>query len=304
MPVSPNQRGAIFMTLAMFGFTFNDTLVKYLTAEMSIGQIMVIRGLIASVLIFLLARHRGALRPLKTVFNRWIGLRLFGEIGGTLTFLTGLSQIPIANATAILQALPLAVTMGAAVFLKEPVGWRRWSAILVGFVGVILIVRPGAEGFSPYSLLIVGTVLFAATRDIATRKIDHRVPTLFISTITSPLVALSGFLLTPPFSQSWTSVNLTQLGILAVAASFLLIAYHFMILTMREGDISFIAPFRYTGFLFAVLLGYLMFGDVPDIYIISGGLIIICTGLYTLYRESRRKDAREVAAEAPARHMP
>ena len=89
-----------------------------------------------------------------------------------------------------------------------------------------------------------------------------------------------------------------------MAASFLLIAYHFMILTMREGDISFIAPFRYTGFLFAVLLGYLVFGDVPDIYIIAGGMIIIGSGLYTLYREFRRKDAREIAAEAPARHMP
>ena len=304
MPTSPNQRGAIFMMLAMFGFTFNDTLVKYLTDTMSIGQIMVIRGSIASVLIFLLARHRGALRPIKTAYNRWIGLRLFGEIGGTLTFLTGLSHIPIANATAILQALPLAVTMGAALFLKEPVGWRRWSAILVGFAGVILIVRPGADGFSPYALLIVGTVLFAATRDIATRMIDHSVPPLFISTITSPLVAMSGFLLTPPLSDDWTSVNFGQLGILAASASFLLIAYHFMILTMREGDISFIAPFRYTGFLFAVLLGYLFFGDVPDIYIISGGMIIIGSGLYTLYREFQRKGALEVAAEAPARHMP
>lgn len=304
MPTSPNQRGAIFMTLAMFGFTFNDTLVKYLSESLSIGQIMVTRGLIASVLIFLLAYHRRALRPIKTAFNRWIGLRLVGEMGGTLLFLTGLSHIPIANATAILQALPLAVTMGAALFLKEPVGWRRWSAILVGFAGVMLIVRPGAEGFSPYSLMIVGTVFFAATRDIATRMIDHAVPPLFISTITSPLVALSGFLLAPPFSESWTSISFTQLGILAGAASFLLIAYHFMILTMREGDISFIAPFRYTGFLFAVLLGYLIFGDVPDIYIISGGMIIISTGLYTLYREFRRKDAREIAAEAPARHMP
>lgn len=304
MALSPNNRGAIYMSLAMFAFTFNDTLVKYLTQSMSIGQIMVIRGLIASILIYFLARHRGALRPLKTALNGWIALRLAGEIGGTLTFLIGLSHIPIANATAILQALPLAVTMGAAIFLNEPVGWRRWSAILVGFAGVIIIVRPGLDGFSPYALMIVGTVFFAATRDLATRKIDHTIPTLFLSSITAPVVAISGFLLAPPFSASWVSIDFWQFAILAVAAGFLLTAFHFIILAMREGDISSIAPFRYTGFLFAILFGYLFFGDVPDIFIISGGIIIVGSGLYTLYREYKRKDAHAVAAEAATRHTP
>ncbi|WP_394688957.1 DMT family transporter [Hoeflea sp.] len=300
MAVTPNIRGALFMALSMAGFTINDSIVKLLTDEMSVAQVMFLRGVIATALIYMLARHQRALRPLRLLRDKWVALRVFGEVGGTITFLIGLSQVPIANASAILQALPLAVTMGAAMFLSEPVGWRRWLAILIGFAGVLIIIRPGLEGFSPYSLMILGTVLLAATRDIATRKIDATIPSLLISTVTSAAVALAGLVLIVPMG-GWAPVNASQMSMIAVAACLLLVGYQFIIMAMREGEISFIAPFRYTGLLWAVLMGYLLFGEIPDIFMIVGGSIVIGSGLFTLYRERVRSKAKP-ASRAAVRH--
>ncbi len=302
MALTPNIRGALFMSLSMAGFTFNDTIVKLLSADLNMGQIIFIRGVIASILIYLLARHRGALRPLRLLLDRWVALRVFGEVVGTLTFVIGLAHIPVANASAILQALPLAVTMGAALFLNEPVGWRRWTAILAGFAGVMLIVRPGVEGFSPYSLMIVGTVIFAAIRDIATRRVDPAIPSLYLSAVTAPAVALSGLLIIEPLG-GWQPLAAIHVGWVVGAAVLLLVGYQFVIMAMREGEISFIAPFRYTSFLWAVLLGFLVFNDIPDVFMIIGGAIVIGSGLYTLYRE-RITHGAAIAARAPERHNP
>lgn len=302
MALSPNLRGALFMSLSMAGFTFNDSIVKLLTGDLSVAQVMFLRGVIATLLIYLLARHRGALRPLRHLRDPWVALRIGGEVGGTLTFLIGLANVPLANASAILQALPLAVTMGAALFLAEPVGWRRWMAILAGFAGVLIIIGPGLEGFSPYALMIVGTVIFASARDIATRKVDPAIPSLFLSTVTAASVAVAGLLLIPAMG-GWQPVSALQLGQIAVAACLLLVGYQFIIMAMREGEISFIAPFRYTSFLWAVLLGFLLFGEIPDLFMIIGGAIVIASGIYTLYRE-RIKSSQKPASRAPPRHSP
>jgi drug/metabolite transporter (DMT)-like permease len=302
MAISSNLRGALFMSLSMAGFTFNDSIVKLLTGDISVAQVMFLRGVIATFLIYLLARHRKALRPLHMLLDPWIVLRIIGEVGGTLTFLIGLSHIPLANASALLQALPLAVTMGAALFLSEPVGWRRWGAILAGFAGVMIIVRPGLEGFSPYSLMIVGTVVFAASRDIATRKVNAAIPSLFLSTVTAAAVAIAGLVLIWPMG-GWKPVSATDLGLISLAACLLLVGYQFIIMSMREGEISFIAPFRYTSFIWALLLGMVVFGEYPDIFMITGGSIVIGSGLYTLYRERIRSTAKP-ASRASTRHSP
>lgn len=301
MPASANIRGALFMVVAMACFLFNDTIVKVLSSDMNVGQVMFLRGGVAMVLITALACYRGALRPLSVLAGHpMILLRVIGEVGGTVTFLTALSQIPIANASAILQALPLAVTMGAALFLNEPVGWRRWSAIVAGFIGVIIIVRPGLEGFSGYSLLVLLTVLFAAMRDIATRLVDAEIPALFLSLVTTPIVALSGIAMIP-FMGGWSPVSAGHGGLIVFGAVLLLIAYQFIIMAMRTGEIAFIAPFRYTNLLWAMLVGYLVFGDVPDTLMIAGAAIVVGSGLYTLYREQRVARAEPVAAEAEQR---
>ena len=302
MAISPNMRGALFMSLSMAGFTFNDSIVKLLTNDMNVAQVILLRGAVASLLIYLLARQRRALRPLRILLDPWVAIRVIGELGGTLTFLVGLSHIPLANASAILQALPLAVTMAAALFLSEPVGWRRWGAILTGFVGVLIIVRPGLEGFSPYALMIVGTVIFAAVRDIATRKINAAIPSLFLSTVTAAGVAVAGLVLIGPMG-GWSSVSAADFGLICLAACLLLVGYQFIIMSMREGEISFIAPFRYTSFIWALLLGMVVFGEYPDAFMIAGGVIVIGSGLYTLYRERIRSTAKPAARAAP-RHLP
>lgn len=304
MPVSANVRGATFMSLAMAAFLFNDTIVKILSTDMSVGQIMALRGLAAMVLIYGLAWHRRAIRPLSTLAHHpMILLRIVGEAGGTVTFLIALSHIPLANAVAILQALPLAVTMGAAIFLSEPVGWRRWSAIAVGFVGVMIIVRPGVEGFSFYSLLVLATVLFAAMRDISTRLVHADIPALFLSLVTTPIVGLIGVFMVP-FLGGWQPVSTTHTSLIVLGAVLLLIGYQFIILAMRSGEIAFVAPFRYTNLLWAMPVGYIVFGDVPDSMMVLGATIIVASGLYTLYRERKAVDAEPVAAEAPQRHWP
>lgn len=302
MALSSNMRGALFMSLSMAGFTFNDSIVKSLTGDISVAQVMFLRGVVATLLIYLLARQRRALRPMRVLADRWIALRVIGEIGGTLTFLIGLSHIPLANASAILQALPLAVTMGAALFLAEPVGWRRWGAILAGFVGVLIIVRPGLEGFSPYALVIVGTVIFAATRDIATRKVNPAIPSLYLSTVTAAAVAIAGLVLIVPMG-GWRAVSAADFGLISLAACLLLVGYQFIIMSMREGEISFIAPFRYTSFIWALLLGMAVFGEYPDTFMIAGGAIVIGSGLYTLYRE-RIKSTNMPASRSAPRHSP
>ncbi|AKI00162.1 DMT(drug/metabolite transporter) superfamily permease [Hoeflea sp. IMCC20628] len=302
MALTPNIRGALFMSLSMAGFTFNDSIIKLLTNDLSVAQVIFLRGLIASLLIFLLARQQRALRPPRVLLNRWVAIRILGEVGGTVTFLMGLAQIPLANASAILQALPLAVTMGAALFLAEPVGWRRWGAILAGFAGVMIIVRPGVEGFSPYSLMIVGTVVFASARDIATRKIHAGIPSLYLSTVTAMAVTLAGLFLIWPMG-GWNPVSASEFGLISLAACLVLIGYQFIIMSMREGEISFVAPFRYTGFLWAVLLGMVVFGEFPDAFMITGGAIVIGSGLYTLYRERIKSSAKPASRAAP-RHSP
>ena len=302
MAISPNMRGALFMSLSMAGFTFNDSIVKLLTSDLNVAQVIFLRGAVASLLIYLLARQRRALRPLRILLDRWVAIRVIGELGGTLTFLIGLSHIPLANASAILQALPLAVTMAAALFLSEPVGWRRWGAILAGFVGVLIIVRPGLEGFSPYALMIVGTVIFAAVRDIATRKVNAAIPSLFLSTVTAAGVTIAGLVLIGPMG-GWSPVSMADFGLICLAACLLLVGYQFIIMSMREGEISFIAPFRYTSFIWALLLGMVVFGEYPDAFMITGGAIVIGSGLYTLYRERVRNAARPAERSAP-RHSP
>jgi drug/metabolite transporter (DMT)-like permease len=284
LPLSPNLTAALFMCLSMAGFTANDVIAKHLSASMNMGQVMLLRGLFATLFIAALAWHRGALRTPLLVFQPLVMLRVAGEALATITFLIALAQLPVANVAAVLQALPLAVTMGAALFFGEGVGWRRWLAIIAGFIGVAIIVRPGFEGFSAYSLLAFLTVCFAAMRDLVTKRIPHEVPTLLISTATAGTVTLCGLFLVGPMG-GWVAPTGPDFMQLAIAAALLLVGYQFIIMAMRIGEISFVAPFRYTGLLWAIVLGLLVFNEVPDLPMLLGAAIIVASGLYTLYRE-------------------
>jgi drug/metabolite transporter (DMT)-like permease len=296
LPLSPNLRGALYMVVAMVGFAFNDAITKHASASMNMAQVMLVRGVFASALIAVLAWRRGALAAPHLVLHPLVALRALAEAGGTVSFLLALVHLPLANVSAVMQALPLAVTMGAALVFGEGVGWRRWLAILIGFLGVLVVVRPGFEGFSVYSLLALASVACCAVRDLVTRKIPVEIPTMLVSTSTAVVITLLGGVLLAPMG-GWTPMTTADLVLLVLAAGLLLIGYQFVILSMRAGDISFIAPYRYTALLWSLLLGLLVFGDVPDATMLAGSAIVVASGLYTLYRE-RVAGKHRIAAES------
>lgn len=288
MQSSANLRGAIFMCLAMAGFTVNDALVKSVTGVMNPRQIILVRGVMTSVLVLLLARHFGAFRSLRLLLDPIVALRIVAEVVAAITYISALGEMPLANASAILQALPLAVTSGAALFLGEPVGWRRWLAILVGFVGVLIVLRPGPDGFSAASIAVAASVVAAAVRDLCTRRISPDVPSLFISATTAVIITLTGAVLVVPLG-GWQPMSATSLLHLAAASLVLLVGYQCIVLAMRFGEIAIVAPLRYTSLIWSIGIGILFFSERPDIWTMTGVGIIIVSGLYALARENKRR---------------
>lgn len=293
-----NTRGALYMSLAMASFTFNDALVKSVTSSLSVAQIITVRGVMTTVLVYFVARRLGALRRLAVVFQPLILLRTFFEIGATLTFISALGQIDFANVTSIMQSLPLAVTLGAAIFLKEPVGWRRWAAILVGFFGVLIILRPTADGFASASLLVVAAVFFTSSRDLVTRRIVADVPSLTITLFTAAANTIVGAFLIVPMG-GWQPMTWENFLPLVIAALLVFSGYQAVIMAMRTGEISFVAPFRYTSLIWGLVLGILFFGERPDAFVYVGAAIIIVSGLYSFYREGKRRREAMARSQQP-----
>ncbi len=301
MPLSPNLRGALFMVVSMVAFTSNDAITKFLSESMNMAQVMVVRGLFASLFICALAWRSGALADLRLIVQPLVAVRATCEAAATVTFLIALAHLPIANVSAVLQALPLTVTMGAALVFGEGVGWRRWLAILAGFSGVLVIVRPGFEGFSAYSLLALLCVGFCTVRDLVTAKLPSNIPNLLVSCATSIAVTVTGLALIPPMG-GWTPMSAGGTMLLLLAAIFVVFGYHFIILSTRTGEMSFIAPFRYTSLLWSIVLGVVVFSEFPDLPMSVGATLIVASGLYTLYRE-RKVGKRLTAARSTGPNM-
>ena len=238
----------------------------------------------ATVLIYVLARSLGGL-SLRFSRRDWmlVALRCLGEVGAACFFLTALMNMPLANVMAILQVLPLTVTLGAAVFFGEPVGWRRMSAILVGFAGMLLIVRPGPEGFDINAMLALAAVVCVTLRDLVTRRMSSDVPSMTVTLAAS--VAVLVFSAVVSVGVEWQPVDLRLALLLAAASVFIFAGYLLSVMVMRVGDVSFVAPFRYTSLLWGLLLGWFVFGDWPDPLTLLGASIVVASGLFTLYRE-------------------
>ena len=285
--MTSNQIGALFMMGSMAAFTFNDALVKTIGAELPLSQILVVRGGIASVLIYLLARSLGALQ-LTISRSDWLLVlgRCLSEAGATYLFLSALMRMPIANVTAVLQMLPLTVTLGAALLLREPVGWRRMSAIGAGFCGMLLIVRPGASGFDWASLYALGAVVCVTARDLFTRRMSPQVPSMTVTLMASLTVLCFGLIY--GLQQDWQPMRFDHWKLLVEAAGLIFAGYLFSILAMRNGDVAAVSPFRYSGLLWALFLGWYMFSEVPDGVTLTGAAIVVGAGLFTLYRERQQ----------------
>lgn len=280
-----NSRAIAAMTLSSAGFILNDTLVKIAADDLPLGQILLVRGLFCILFMGAACYATGAYRHFSSLRHPTVLIRSLAEALATLFYLTALFRIEIGNATAILQALPLVVTAGAAVFLKAPVGWRRWLAILVGFAGVLLIIRPGLEGFNVWSLSALAGIFCMAVRDLATRQMPEDIPTLGVALAALCLVTLIGAALC--IYDGWQPMDGKTYGFLAGAAVLIIVGYVALIVAMRLGEISVVAPFRYSAILWGLLMGYLVWGDVPDLLTLAGITIIVLTGVYTFFREQR-----------------
>ena len=290
MKLTDNVFGAIFMAVSMLSFIGNDALMKFLFQTISVEQGIFMRGLVSVPLLAMIAYFRKSLF-IRIDWRNWrvILVRAFAELASTMLFLTALAHMPLANITAILQSLPLTVTMFAAVFFGEAVGWRRWSAILVGFIGVLIIIRPGSDGFNEYAVLALVAVGFITLRDAITRRIDRSVPSLFVAFVSAIPVLLFGGAMT--VTTGWTPISWSMGMIVIVAAIAITCGYSFAVMAMRNGDISFVAPFRYTGMIWAILFGFLLFGNLPDQMTILGSCIVIGMGGYAFHRERVRQKA-------------
>ncbi len=300
MEKSDNFHGAILMMIAMLSFLMNDALMKFVFQAISVEQGIFIRGAISVPLLALIAQYRHSLFVRIDRRNwRVITIRAFAELAATMSFLTALANMPLANVTAILQSLPLTVTMFAAVFFGERVGWRRWSAILIGFVGVLIIVRPGGEGFNNYTILALISVACVTVRDAITRRLDRSVPSLIVALIAAIPVWLFGGMMT--LASGWTPVSTSQFFVITLAAVAITSGYLFAVMAMRRGDISFVTPFRYTGMVWAILFGFILFDALPDSATLLGTAIVVGMGIYTFHRERVRRHEETSPKAGPAK---
>lgn len=287
--LAASRRGIVFMSAAMSVFIVNDTLIKIASESMPASQVIGLRGMMAAVWI-------GAVLLAATPAHelRWLGEpRVLGrcvlDIAGTFTFLWALFALPIATATAVNMATPIFITVMAVLWLRESVGWRRWCAVAAGFIGVLLIVRPSAEGLNWWALLAFGATGLHAFRDIYTRHISSRIPSIVITFANALSVGLFGCAMA--VVDDWRPMGWREWVLLGSASLFLAIGYHWVVLAMRAGEASVIGAFRYSGLVWAVIIGWVVWAHVPDGLTWAGMALLVGAGLYIVHRERVR--ARE-----------
>jgi len=286
-----NRRGILSMTGAMAAFIVNDALVKYASQSMPTAQLICVRGVMASLLVLAVAHALGATARIGAIAQGAVALRAGVDAVATMLYLVSLFHLPIANATAINLASPLFITAFAVLFMSERVGWRRWLAIMVGFGGVLLVIQPRAEGFNVFALVCLLATVFHAARDLLTRRIDAGVPSILVTLATAVAVTLLSGVLS--VFEGWRAFGLFELALLALASVFLAGGYYLIIDGMRHGEVSLVAPFRYTGLLWALGIGFIVWRDVPNTLAWAGIALLIGSGLYVLHRERvRASDAR------------
>ncbi len=272
------------MILSMAAFAIEDALVKTLSATMSTGLVLVFVGLCGVTVFGILCRIR-RIRMLSPVFfGRALVARNLTEVAGTVLIVAAIVSMPLSVASAIMQAAPLVVGFGAVLFFGAVFGWRRWLALAAGFAGVLVIIRPGLDGFQPVSLLALAATICMSGRDLATRAIPREVPSLLIAFYGFCAMAVAGVILVPVLGTGSGSAPDNVL-FLVLAACCGLCGYFAITQAMRIGEVAVVTPFRYTRLLFAIALGFLVFGERPDLPMLAGAGLILGSGLYTLHRE-------------------
>jgi len=296
-PFRENLRGIAAISVCNLLFLIGDTQIKLVSTDMPLGEIIFLRGWFATAWVILIVLVTGTRANPGVLVNRAVLWRTIAELVSAYLYFLALFNIPIANTNTILQVVPLIVTASAAIFLGEPVGWRRWTAIAIGFAGVLIVIRPGLAGFNSFSLFALASACLIALRDMATRVMPVGVPTLLIALVTAIAVGLSGPIYGLVAVEQWVMPSGRAIALIAGASIFLIGGYLTAIDFMRHGDIAVTAPFRYSVIIWAVIAGYLVWREVPDLPMLIGTAVIIATGVYTFHRE-RLMAMRSAAAAA------
>lgn len=288
-----NLKGAMIMMFAVSVYTANDATMKFVAEDLPLYQSIALRSLFSALILLAVAvigPFRLPRRALREISRRdaWLmGVRLLGEIGSTLLYLTALTHMALGEISAISQSTPLFVVLAAAVFLRERVGWRRLVAIVVGMIGVIIILRPGTPRFDIWAVIALIAVLLVVVRDVSTRLFSAVLPPMLVAI--SAAVGVGIFATLMALFEPWVLPDWRQLGLLWLAAGLVSLGYFSAIMTIRVGDISFSAPFRYISLVVAVALGYVIFGEFPDLWTWVGAGMIISAGCFVIWRETRQQ---------------
>ena len=280
------------MVLSMAAFALEDMFVKAASKTLPLGEIMFLFGLGGTIVFSLLTRQRHEPLYSPGLISRPIILRAVCEVTGRLCFILAIAFTPLSNASAILQATPLVVVMGAAVFFGEIVGWRRWTAILTGFAGVLMVLRLGMEGFESVSLFaVLGTIGFAG-RDLATRAAPPVFSNMQLG-IYGFIVLIPTGLVMVPFTGGFVWPDTISGLKVPGAVLFGVIGYYALTVAMRTGEVSVVTPFRYTRLVFALILGIIVFYERPDAMTLTGSLVIVLSGIYSLIKPGVAKGSKK-----------
>jgi drug/metabolite transporter (DMT)-like permease len=296
--MTETARAILLMVIAMALFALEDMFIKLLAGRVPLGQILVLLGIGGFVIFASLVWSHGDRLLTRALLAPGVLLRMLGESLGTIGFATAIALTPITTASAIIQAMPLAVTLGAALFLGETVGWRRWLAITAGFVGVLIVIRPGTSGFEPLSLFAVLGVFGLGLRDLATRVVPKHISSYTLSAHSFAVVVPSGLVWNLVAGADWVALSLPDWGTVVVAQAVGVLAYAALVLATRTGEIAVVAPFRYSRIVFAMIVGVMVFDERPDFWTLAGTSVIVASGLFTLWRETRLARARRASIAA------
>jgi drug/metabolite transporter (DMT)-like permease len=293
-----NLKGIVAMSAAMGSFACGDTIMKLASATLPTSELLFIRGFCVTTASIAAALAIGAFTELRAAMSPAMALRAGGDVAGGWLFQSGLARMAYPDLMAITQLNPLTMTAASALFLGEKVGWRRWSAAFVGLIGVLIIIRPGSSTFTWWALAGIASVLAATVRDLATRRVDRRVPPFLIMTLSAGAVTLASLLVAPFAAWEWPAGS--TFAMLVAASMFSLTGQLCVIIAMRTGEVSAVAPFRYTIIVFAILSGIVVFDHLPDGPTLVGIVIVAAAGLYTFFREQQ---LRRLAMAKPSSEL-
>ncbi len=283
-----NTRGILAMSASVVVFIFNDALIKLAAESVPSVQAIGVRGLFATLWCTLALLATGAWRQIRAAADPHVMLRGVLEAAAAIVYLVALFHIPFAIATAVNLSTPLILTVLAVLILKEGVRWRRWSAVTAGFLGVLLVIQPQPGDINAWTWLALAGTLMGAFRDVLSRYLPAGVPTLVISFTTAITVATVGC--GWALAEGWQPMSPRALGFIVASSLLLATGYQLLVVALRSGgELSIIGAFRYASILWAIVIGYVVWGDVPNTLALFGISVIVASGLYILHRERVRR---------------